>query len=127
TVHFYYQLPLVPALAALAAYSAPRLPGRRMMQATTTLLLLMATAIGCRDLYKEDPIFHDGGEALAKVATPGRPVIAMSRGGVQPWYPILLYYTGHSGWVMPLNADSNAIEALPDPAPCDLVMVFDGP
>jgi Dolichyl-phosphate-mannose-protein mannosyltransferase len=126
-VHFYYQLPLVPALAALAAYSAPGWPARRLMRPVVVLLLLIATAIGCRDLYKEDPIFRHGGEALSRVATSGRPVIAMSGGGVQPWYPNVLYYTGRPGWVLPLDAGTAAIQELPGPAPCELVMVFDAP
>jgi hypothetical protein len=98
-----------------------------MMQPMVVLLLLIATVVGCRDLYKEDPIFRHGGEALARVAASGKPVIAMSGGGAQPWFPDVLYYTGRPGWVLPLDADSKAIDALPGPAPCELVMVFDAP
>lgn len=126
-VHFYYQLLLVPALAALAAAGAPAWPRRTIYRGAAVVALVTAAAIGCRELYVENPIYYRAGIALASIATPSRPVLALSSSGAQPWYPTVLYYSGHNGWALPLSSDARTIDRLPGPPACELVMVLDGP
>ncbi|HLQ61899.1 MAG TPA: glycosyltransferase family 39 protein, partial [Candidatus Acidoferrales bacterium] len=122
-VHFYYQLPAVPALAALAAYGFPAWPRSLRARGLAAAGLLTAAALGCRQLYAENPIYHDAGAALASVASPG-PVLALSSAGGAAWYPVVLFYSGHDGWNLPLDASAEQVAAHPA---CDLVMVFDRP
>ena len=126
-VHYYYQLPLVAPLAAIAAYSVPSLPRPKVHAALVSMAFLLVTAVGCQDMFKEDPTLYRAGTALAALRGRSGPVIAMSWEGSAPWFPSLMYYTGREGWVLPLDATAETIDSLPGPPPCDLVEAFDGP
>jgi 4-amino-4-deoxy-L-arabinose transferase-like glycosyltransferase len=125
-VHLYYQLPYVPALAALAAYGAPRWPKRFAARFVIAAGLVIASAAASRALYNEMPIYFDSGKALAAASSPGQPVVVLSAMGATPWWPIVLYYAGRDGWNLPLDASASRIAALPGPTPCSLVIVRDG-
>jgi 4-amino-4-deoxy-L-arabinose transferase-like glycosyltransferase len=126
-VHFYYQLLLIPALAALAATSAPAWPARTLLQVGAGATLVALSAVGCRDLYRADQIYYDAGSALAAVTDARHPALALSNAGTtQSWFPAILYYSGHDGWNLPLAATADDINGLPGPPPCQLVEVFDG-
>jgi dolichyl-phosphate-mannose-protein mannosyltransferase len=124
--HIYYQLPIVPALAALAAYGAPAWPRRLSLQVAAFAGLIVATLYGAWPLYQQDPRYLDAGHALAAAAEPGPPVLVLSR-LADPWFPSVLYYADRPGWTLPLNTDAATIEALPGMPPCDLVKMLDGP
>jgi Dolichyl-phosphate-mannose-protein mannosyltransferase len=124
--HFYYQLPFIPALAALAAYGAPAWPRRAVWRFGAAGLVIVATVISLADLYTEYPINVDAGQALANAIGPAdRPVVVLSAS--KPYYwPAVLYYSGHGGWVLPPTVSSQTIDQLLGPAPCEIVMLFDG-
>lgn len=126
-VHFYYQLPFVPALAALAAYGLPRLPDRFPWRLIIAAFLVASMALGSRALYHEQPIYSKAGRALAAASRPGDPVVVMSSFGTSSWWPTVLYYAGRDGWNLPLGSDANRIPALPGTTPCWLVIVRDDP
>jgi hypothetical protein len=127
--HFYYQLPIVPALAALAAAGAPRWPRRVSLRIAAVLLLLSASFLGATELYRANPVYYHAGRALARVAKPGAPVVALSSYGASaPWLPMVLYYAHHKGWNLGPYASARDIDSLPGGrAACDLVVVADGP
>jgi hypothetical protein len=126
-IHFYYQLPLVPALAALAAYGAPAFPQPVFGKVGLVAALLMAFALGSAGIYAEQPINFDTGRALASAsrATPAQPVIVISKLGANPDWPTVLFYAGRDGWNLPLGSDAGRLESLPPPAPCWMVIVLD--
>lgn len=124
--HFYYQVPFIPALAALAAYGAPAWPRRSVLRFGAAAAVVAATVTSLAGLFVENPIRVHAGRALAAVATPGRPVLVLS--SLEPYYfPAVLYYSGHPGWVMSAFTSEEAINQLERPVPCEMVMVFDGP
>lgn len=124
--HFYYQLPFIPALAALAAYGAPVWPQRSALRFGAAAVLVAATLTSLAGLFAENPIRVHAGQALAGVATPGRPVLVLS--SLEPYYfPAVLYYSGHPGWVMSAFTPAEVINQLEQPVPCEMVMVLDGP
>ncbi|MFN2465249.1 MAG: hypothetical protein ABR598_03175 [Candidatus Dormibacteria bacterium] len=126
-VHFYYQLPIIPALAALAAYALPRWPRPAALRLAIAGALAAVTIYAIIPLYREAPIFHDAGTALRGIATPGRPVIVLSSvGGPSPWFPAVLYYAGHPGWNLPAGAAPAVIDGLPGTPACEMVVVYDG-
>jgi len=124
--HFYYQLPFIPALAALAAYGAPVWPRRIALRFGAAAVLVTATLTSLAGLFAENPTQVHAGRALADVATPGRPVLVLD--AIEPYYfPPALYYSGHPGWVMSAFTPAEVINQLAQPAPCEMVMVLDGP
>ena len=125
-IHFYYQLPFVPALAALAAYGAPVWPRRTALRFGAAAVLVAATLTSLVGLFKENPIQVHAGRALAEVATPGRPVLVLDAYGLY-YFPPALYYSGHPGWIMSTFTSAEVINQLAQPAPCEMVMVLDGP
>ncbi len=124
--HFYYELPYIPGVAALAAYGVPRWPRRLATRLLVASCLVLASAAASLGLYREQPVYLEAGLALAKVSSPGQPVIAMSGQGA-PWLPTVLYYADRDGWNLPLDAGAGQIAALPGPTPCWLVVVHDQP
>jgi hypothetical protein len=126
-VHFYYQLLYVPALAALAAYGAPRWPERFVARLAIVAIFLLATAVASSALYREQTVNFDAGTALAAASHPGQPVVVMSRFASNPTWPIVLYYAQRDGWNLPLDSNARRIDALPGPSPCSLVIIRDGP
>jgi 4-amino-4-deoxy-L-arabinose transferase-like glycosyltransferase len=125
--HFYYQLPVVPALAALAGYAAPRWPTRFAGRLALAVCLVLTVTVASASLYGEQPIYYDAGTALAAASNPDEPVVVLSQFGTSPWWPTVLYYAGRDGWNLPLNSDAARIAALPGPTPCTLVIVRDEP
>jgi hypothetical protein len=121
--HFYYQLPFVPALAALAAYGAPRLPASRVLQVAGAALLVGVSLAGVSDLWKQNPTYYGAGTAVAARTAPGATVIAMSSYGSNPYLPMILYYADRAGWNLPPETDSEGLDL---PNACDLVVVNDG-
>jgi len=126
-VHFYYQLPMVPALAALAAYGAPRLPKRLAVRFVLVELLAVAVLFGCAGLYNEQPVYSTAGAAIAAVSSRNQPIIVISKFGADPWWPSVLYYADSNGWNLPHGTDSSRIASLPGATPCWLVNVRDEP
>ena len=128
-IHLYYQLPFVPALAALAAYAAPSLPGRLPARLGLAAALVTAAVLGSLGLYHEQPIYFDAGTGLgsATSANPSHPVVVISSYGGTSWWPTVLFYAGRNGWNLPPGADSRRIASLNGPTPCWLVIVLDGP
>ncbi|MFI5283124.1 MAG: hypothetical protein ACHQ0J_08340 [Candidatus Dormibacterales bacterium] len=124
--HFYYQLPYIPGLAALAAYGAPQWPRRVAGRLAVGLALIAATLLASQALFGEQPVYVNAGNALAAVSRPGQPVVVMATHGA-PWFPTVLYYAGRDGWNLPVGSGSDQIAALPGPAPCWLVIVRDEP
>jgi O-antigen/teichoic acid export membrane protein len=125
-VHIYYQLALVPALAALAVAGAPAWPRQRPLQVAAAAALIAATVYGMWPLYQQDPRYLDAGRAIAEAAAPGPPILVLSQLNA-PVLPTVLYYADRPGWDLPLDATAVTIDALPGPPPCDLVMILDGP
>jgi hypothetical protein len=128
-VHFYYQLPLVPFLAATAAEAAPAFPARLPARLAAVAVLFVAVAIAARGLYQQNGIYFQAGEALsaATLSDPAKPVVVISSNGDTRWWPVVLYYSGRDGWNLPLGSDGARIAALPGPTPCWLVVVENGP
>jgi len=126
-IHFYYQLPIVPGLAALAAYGAPAFPKRVLGRLGFVALLLVASVFGGAGIYGEQPIHFEAGRALASAsrASPDQPVIVMSSVGKDFNWPTVLYYAGRDGWNLPLGSDAGRIASLPGPTPCWMVIVLD--
>lgn len=124
--HFYYEVPFIPGLAALAAYGAPAWPRRAVLRLGMAVVLVGAVCISLTDLFVENPINVNAGRALAAIASPGKPVLVLS--SVSPYYfPAQLYYSGHPGWVRSPFISAVEINQLEGVAPCEMVIVLDGP
>lgn len=124
--HFYYELPFIPGLAALAAFGAPAWPRRAVLRLGMAAVVVGAVCISLTDLYVENPINVNAGQALAAIATPGKPVLVLS--SIDPYYfPAQLYYSGHNGWVRSPYISAVEINQLEGVAPCEMVMMLDGP
>jgi hypothetical protein len=126
SIHFYYQLPIVPALAALAGYAAPSWGRHMRLGLVLGGATVVAALVGVAALFVEYPAYYHAGRALAAVATPGRPVLTLTNSPVAR-FPTVLYYAGRPGWNLRPFVDASVIAALPGRAPCELVMVRDGP
>jgi hypothetical protein len=124
--HFYYQLPLVPALAAVAAHAMPVWPRRMLMRAAAAAALVVASALVVSRLYQQNPIYLDAGRALSTAAPMHEPVVVMGTQSASPHFPSVLYYADRTGWNLPALATSEAIQRLPGPSPCWLIVVQDG-
>jgi 4-amino-4-deoxy-L-arabinose transferase-like glycosyltransferase len=126
-IHFYYQLPIVPALAAIAGYAVPSWSAHVRLGLVLSGTTVVAALAGVSSLFIEYPAYYHAGRALGAVATPGRPVLALSNSPVAR-FPTVLYYAGRPGWNLRPFVDASAIAALPGRSPCELVMVrTDGP
>lgn len=123
-VHFYYELLWAPALAALIAYAMPPWPSRVLLQAGGVALAAAAVAIGCHDIYQENPIYLDAGRALAASSPAQQPVLVLS--ARNPYFPVVLFYADRNGWNLLLTASPDDINALSSPGPCHLVAVLEG-
>jgi 4-amino-4-deoxy-L-arabinose transferase-like glycosyltransferase len=127
--NFYYQLPIIPALAALAAYSAAPWPRRLFLRlAPIAALVLASWQVASADLFTENPVYYDAGRALAAQAAPGAPVLALSDyANTTTQFPQIMYYSGHAGWNLSAQASADQINALPGGPYCDLVVALDAP
>jgi hypothetical protein len=127
--NFYYQLPIIPALAALAAYSAPAWPRHMVARLALVAGVVLGTwQVASADLFKENPVYYDAGRALGAQAAPGVPVLTLSDyANVTTQFPQILYYAGHPGWNASASASAEQLDALPGGPYCDLVVAIDGP
>jgi hypothetical protein len=103
-IHFYYHLPIVPALCAIAAAAAPRIPLRAVLQALVTVAGVVTSAAVVGALTIGNPLYYDAGTAAAALVPPGRPIALFGDG---PGDQVLFFAdrTGISG-----GATSNVVE-----------------
>lgn len=103
-IHFYYHLPIVPALCAIAAAAAPRIPRKAALHALVTLAAVVTSAAVVVALTNGDPLYSDAGMAVAKLVPPGRPIALFGDG---PGDQVLFFAdrTGISG-----GPTSNAVQ-----------------
>jgi Dolichyl-phosphate-mannose-protein mannosyltransferase len=127
--NFYYQLPIIPALAALAAYSAPPWPRRVVLRlACIAALVLASWQVASADLFKENPVYYDAGLAVGAQTAYGAPVLALSDyANITTQFPQILYYAGHPGLNLSAQVSAGQIDALSGGPYCDLVVAIDGP
>jgi 4-amino-4-deoxy-L-arabinose transferase-like glycosyltransferase len=78
--HFYYHLPIVPALCALAAAAAPRIPRGAALRALVTVAAVVTSVAVVGFLTSGDPLYHDAGMAAAARVPPGRPIALFGDG-----------------------------------------------
>ena len=129
-IHVYYQLPLVPALAALAGAAAPPWPRRLSLRTAAAVATVGTGVLGVGSMYAETTIYRDAGWAVAGAGDPGKPVIVMSQAyddnALGKFFPDVLYYADRPGWNASLKADGEALGRLTGGRACTLVVVHDG-
>ena len=103
-IHFYYSLPIVPALCAIAAAAAPILPLKTRLRALVTVTGVGTSAAVVGALTSGAPLYYDAGTAAASLVPPGQPIALFGDG---PGDQVLFFAdrTGISG-----GATSNAVE-----------------
>ena len=103
-IHFYYSLPIVPALCAIAAAAAPSLPLKTSLRTLVTVTGVGTSAAVVAALTIGAPLYYDAGTAAASLVPPGQPVALFGDG---PGDQVLFFAdrTGISG-----GATSNAVE-----------------
>lgn len=126
-VHHYYQLLFIPALAAVVAYAFPAWTSRKGIAGLAMVVAVLGGPVSARILDAGDPTRYDAGVALGRSSDASRPVVVLSLQGSAPWYPTVLYYADRNGWNLPLDVTTERLSALPQPVPCVMVIVRDGP
>jgi hypothetical protein len=102
--HFYYHLPIVPALCAIAAAASPRVPLNAGLQILVAVAGVVTSAAVVGALTIGDPLYYDAGTGAAALVPPGRPIALFGDG---PGDQVLFFAdrTGISG-----GPASNAVQ-----------------
>jgi hypothetical protein len=79
-VHFYYHLPIVPALCAIAAAAAPGIPRGDARRVLMTVAGVLASVAVVGELTIGNAVSYDAGRAAAAVVPPGQPIALFDAG-----------------------------------------------